>query len=126
VNLTANSITVCEAGPFDVDALSAFLPDLEPLMKQHGEQAVVERCQIARVNSHAAHAAIDSVLAFYRGETGLTAKRATRCDALLGQRRRMVALGASPADVVEVERDLRCSFNLSDEQVADTLAALCH
>ncbi len=64
--LSAESVRLCRMGAFDVPDLVDHLPALRPLIAQHGERTVVERCQIARLNCGSAEQAIDCVLAYYR------------------------------------------------------------
>ena len=66
MNLSDESLDLCNRGPFETEALRAFLPALAPFIAEHGEREVVERCQIARGNCATDAFAVECVFAYYK------------------------------------------------------------
>lgn len=74
--LSLETARACKIGAFEIQDLVPHLPTLRPLIDQHGENAVIQRCQIARLNCGSAEQAIGAVTAFYAGQRGDVAGRA--------------------------------------------------
>lgn len=74
--LSIATARACKMGAFEIQDLVPHLPTLRPLIDQHGENAVIQRCQIARFNCGSAEQAIRAVVAFYAGQRGDVAGRA--------------------------------------------------
>lgn len=74
--LSIATARACKMGAFEIQDLVPHLPTLRPLIAEHGEHAVIERCQIARLNCGSAEQAIGAVAAFYAGKRGDVAGRA--------------------------------------------------
>ncbi len=125
MQLSMMAQAVCRMGPFEESGLVEFSDILVPLIAEFGEYTVIERCHLARHGSATARHAIDSVVAFFGGQDGLVAQRATRSTALMTARRSALRAGVAPADIVAAEHSLRTHFGIDDENAAQAMMAIC-
>lgn len=63
--LSAESLSICATGPFAAEDLAEYLPAFAKEIAEHGERAIVERCQIARANCVTAGFAVECVKAYF-------------------------------------------------------------
>lgn len=124
MNLSEKSLQACKMGAFEQKDLVVFESVLVPIMAQFGEDAVIERCQMARALNGNAAITIDGVVAFFCGEHGSIAQRATSSRALMMNRRALRLTGTKPSSVVAAEQCLREQFGLDDNAVAEVLMSI--
>jgi hypothetical protein len=65
MKFSKETYALCLAGPFEAEALVAYLPELAAEIAANGETEVVRRCQIARANCAGNAFAVECVKSYF-------------------------------------------------------------